>query len=62
MSDSSPNPENTGIPVVVYNRDVNHLREIIRLKEETMFLYKERISNLENELKNLAREKFVFLN
>lgn len=60
MSDS--NSENTVVPIVVYNRDVNHLREIIRLKEETMFFYKEMISKLENDLKNMAREKFVFLN
>lgn len=60
--ENTNNDEGSKIDVTVYTQKINHLKSMLETVEYTSRLREERIWRLEDELKNLAREKFVFVN
>ena len=56
------NDDSSKIDISVYTQQINHLKTMLELNTDISRMREERIWRLEDELKNLAREKFVFLN
>lgn len=56
------NDDSSKIDVSVYTRQIDHLKTMLELNTDISRMREERIWRLEDELKNLAREKFVFVN
>jgi hypothetical protein len=56
------NDDSSKIDISFYTQQIDHLKRMLELKTDISRLREERIWKLEDELKNLTREKFVFVN
>jgi len=62
MKRSHNNSEDSKIDVKVYISEINHLKYMLEITQDIKILQEGHISRLENQLKDLKREKFVFVN
>ncbi|MBP4139969.1 hypothetical protein [Flavobacterium geliluteum] len=45
-----------------YKRKINHLSEMLDMKESISKLREKHVERLEHQLKDMSREKFIFVN
>lgn len=62
MNRSHNNSEDSKNDVTVYTKQIDHLKNMLEMTQDIARMRKEIIDRLENQLKDLKREKFVFVN
>lgn len=55
------NDDSSKIDISVYTRQIDHLKYMLEMKTDIARLRQENIDRLENQLKDIARHKFIFL-
>ena len=62
MNRSHNNSEDSKNDVTVYTKQIDHLKNMLEMTQDIARMRNEIIDRLENQLKDLKREKFVFVN
>lgn len=62
MNRSHNNSEDSKNDVTVYTKQIDHLKNMLEMTQDIARMRSEIIDRLENQLKDLKREKFVFVN
>ena len=62
MSRSHNNSEDSKNDVTVYIKQIDHLKSMLEITQDIKRLQEGHINRLESELKDMKREKFVFVN
>ena len=62
MNRSHNNSEDSKNDVTVYIKQIDHLKSMLEMTQDIARMRNEIIDRLENQLKDLKREKFVFVN
>lgn len=62
MNGSHNNSEDSKNDVTVYTKQIDHLKNMLEMTQDIARMRNEIIDRLENQLKDLKREKFVFVN